>query len=421
MSVFFFVTALLLIGCATYTDQTAAVRNKLVHGQSQEALETLEKSPIATRKRDEVLFRMERGMLHYLGGDYEKAVKDWEKSFYRSEELYTLSISKTAASLAVSEDLTDYEGEEHERVLIPIFSSLSFFAMGNLGAALVEIRRAYNLISKLKLDTDNKSPRIDGFPFFVSGLLYESNANWDAAIIEYRKALKFYRTDQWPRHNVDRLVADSLWRVAEFRGRSEITRELEDSGFQKPKDTLRERMSQGEVILVFESGQSPIKVARDYPIDHSTGIVNISFPAYQAITRSNPSVRISCDGKECERTSKASDVAVLAERALEHRRLKDIAKMTARLIVKQGSKEAARKHFGELGGIAVMLANAATERADTRSWTLLPENIQIARVVVPPDQTIKLSVDAQNIIEGGAWSVKVPVGKKKLLRVRSMY
>lgn len=421
MRVFLFAASLLLSGCATYTDQTAAMRTKLVHGQSQEALETLEKSPIAKRKRDEVLFRMERGMLHYLSGNHEKAVKDWEKSFHRSEELYTLSISKTAASLAVSEDMTDYEGEEHERVLIPIFSSLSFFSVGNLSAALVEIRRAYNLISKLKLDSDSKVLRIDGFPFFISGLLYESNANWDAAIIEYRKALKFYKTDQWPSHGVDRLVADSLWRVAEFRGRSEITKELEESGFRKPKDTLSERLAQGEVILIFESGQSPIKVARDYPIDHGTGVVNISFPAYQAITRSNPSVRISCDGRECEKTSKASDVAVLAERALEHRRLKDIAKMTARLIVKQGSREAARKHLGELGGFAVMLANAATERADTRSWTLLPENIQIARVTVPPEQTVKLTVDSQNTIEGKSWSVKVPAGKKKLLRVRSMY
>lgn len=421
MRAFFCVTALLTNGCATYTDQTAAVRNKLVHGQSQEALESLEKSPIATRKRDEVLFRMERGMLHYLGGNYHKAVKDWERSFYRSEELYTLSISKTAASLAVSEDLTDYEGEEHELVMIPIFSSLSFFAMGNLGAALVEIRRAYNLITKLKLDTDNKNPRIDGFPFFISGLLYEANANLDAAIIEYRKALKFYKTEQWPSHGVDRLVADSLWRIAEFRGRKEIIEQLDDSGFQKPKDTLRERLAQGEVILVFESGQSPIKVARDYPIDHGTGIINVSFPAYQAITRSNPSVRISCDGKECEKTTKASDVAVLAERALEHRRLKDIAKMTARLIVKQGSKEAARKHFGELGGIAVMIANAATERADTRSWTLLPENIQIARIALPPDQTVKLSVEAGNTIAEGSWLVKIPAGKKKLLRIRSMY
>jgi len=75
MRVFLFAASLLLSGCATYTDQTAAMRTKLVHGQSQEALETLEKSPIAKRKRDEVLFRMERGMLHYLSGNHEKAVK----------------------------------------------------------------------------------------------------------------------------------------------------------------------------------------------------------------------------------------------------------------------------------------------------------------------------------------------------------
>ena len=115
-----------LLGCATYTDQTARVRELVLCGETQEAISHLEESSLAGRKKDEVLFRMERGMLHYLSENYDKASKDWERSFYKSEELYTLSLSKTAASVTVSEDLTDYEGEDHERVLVPIFSALSF-------------------------------------------------------------------------------------------------------------------------------------------------------------------------------------------------------------------------------------------------------------------------------------------------------
>lgn len=414
--------ALTLTACATYTDQTLAIRNQVIHGQLPEALEELNKSSIASRKRDEVLFRMERGMLHYLSGQYDKACKDWEKSFYKSEELYTLSLSKTAASLTVSEDFTDYEGEDHERVLVPVFSALSYFSAGNLNAALVEIRRAYNLISKLKLTEDDQAPRIDGFPFLVSGILYEANYNWDSAIIEYRKALKFYRRDVWDSSQAIRqFTAESLWRLAEYRNRREIIADLEDAGFKKPSDSLTSRLEQAEVFVLVERGQSPIKVPKDFGFQHSEGLVNISFPAYQAITRASATTQLLCNGVECERSFKATDIGILAERALEKRRIRDIAKLTARLLIKEGTRQAAKKHLGELGGLAVMIANVATERADTRSWTLLPENIQIARIKVPTNIEYKIALRSDGSFEGQEWKIKLAPGQKRLIRVRRMY
>ncbi len=412
----------LLVACATYTDQTARMRELVSRGETQEAISQLEESSLAGRKKDEVLYRMERGMLHYLSGNYDKASKDWEKSFYKSEELYTLSLSKTAASLTVSEDLTDYEGEDHERVLVPIFSALSFFSTGQLNPALVEIRRAYNLINKLKLDSEKNNPKIDGFPFLISGLLYESQRNWDGAIIEYRKALNIYRNPKWnTSEDVIRLTAESLWRIAEFRGRKEIIDELQNAEFAPPKDNLRKHLEMGEVILIVESGQSPIKIPRDYPINHGQGILNISFPVYQPITRTSPSSEILCNDVSCGTTAKATDVAVLAHNTLEQRRLRDFAKMTARLIIKESTRNAARNHFGEIGGLAVMIANAATERADTRSWTLLPENIQVARIPIPANRKVKFEVKTSNPVGPTQWNVSLPAGKKQLLRVRSMY
>ncbi|MFZ9520111.1 MAG: COG3014 family protein [Silvanigrellaceae bacterium] len=412
----------ILTACATYTDQTAEVRSKLIHGQTSEAIQTLESSSIASRKRDEVLYRMERGMLHYLSGNYDRANKDWERSFRRSEELYTTSIANTAASIAMSEDMTDYEGEDHEKVFLPIFSAMAWFSTGDLNAALVEIRKAYNLISKLKLDSDGEVARIDGFPFLVSGLLYEANTNWDSAIIEYRKALKFYRKAQSDAfRSVIRLTADSLWRVAEFRNRTEIVKELEENGFARPVNNLETVMSKGEVFVVVEGGQSPIKVPRDHTLQGSEGIMNISFPTYQAITRASSFTVMNCDGNECLRTSKASDIGILAETALEKRRIRDFAKLVARLAIKAGTQAAVQKQFGEAAGFAMMLANAATERADTRSWTLLPENIQIARIVVNPDTPVRFSSANQYTVNGNSWVVKVPRGKKKFLRIRTMY
>jgi len=416
-------TAVFLVsGCATYTQQTAKIRNELIRGETGKALEVLENSNIAGSKRDEVLFHMEHGMLQYLQGRYDKASLDWARASRRSDELYTVSISRTLASLAISEDMTDYEGEEHEKIFLPIFSALAFFSASENGKALVEVRRAYEIIKKLKLDEEASTNKIDGFPFLVSALLYEANSNWDAAIIEYRKALKFYAKDRTnSSEGISTLVAESLWRIADYRKRSDVLEFLRETGFKSPNETLLDRSESGEVFVFIESGQSPIKVARDFAINLGSSIINVSFPVYQSISRSSSQTAIYCNGVLCGKTQKSSDVDALASGALDRRRVKEFAKMTARLIMKEKVRETARKQLGEIGGLAVMVANAVTERADTRSWTLLPENIQMTRIKIRASTPVTISLAESGTLPADRVTVQVSPGMKKLVRFRKMF
>lgn len=420
LSSFFIIPILLsLAACATYTDQISKVRSALLSGESNLALTVLDKTDLAHRRRDAVLFRMERGMLHYLSGRSEEATKDWAKASRRSEELYTTSIGKTLASLTVSEDMTDYEGEDHEKILLPIFSSLAYFSSGELGKALVEIKRTYELINQLKLDQNDGKSKIDGFPYLISGLLYEASANWDAAIIEYRKSLVRYLQDESEQSSeISKLVGDSLWRIAEFRKRSDIVTFLSDNGFKKPTQSLNQKLSEAEVFVILEDGQSPIKVAEDYLVNLGTSVVNVSFPRYQRMSNTGRQTQILCDGLVCGQTTKSSNIGELARSALERRRLKDFAKMTARLIAKEQVRRAAQKQLGDLGSLAVMVANLATERADTRSWTLLPANIQIARISLPAEKEVTISITHPALLKPHQWVINLPAGKKRLLRVR---
>lgn len=410
-----------LAGCATYTDQISKVRFSLSSGETQKALDELEKSRIAERKEDEVVFRMERGMLKYLSGDLSEATKDWAKAHQRSDELYTTSITRTLASVSVSEDLSDYEGEDHEKVLLPIFSALAFFSAGELPKAVVEIRKTYELINKLKLEETEQKGKIDGFPFLVSGLIYEASLNWDAAIIEYKKSLARYLLGE-PGGSVEikHLVADSLWRIAEFRRRNDILTYLSEAGFKKPEQSLNDILAKGEIIVVVEAGQSPIKVAQDYPINLGTSVINISFPRYQRISNPNFQTTVNCEQSQCAVAAQASDIGYLAQQALERRRLKDFAKMTARLLIKEQARQAAKKHLGDVGSLAVMLTNLATERADTRSWTLLPSSFQVARIPIPSDKNVNISISTHSALKPNEWTIKLAAGKKKLVRVRTL-
>ena len=62
-----------------------------------------------------------------------------------------------------------------------------------------------------------------------------------------------------------------------------------------------------------------------------------------------------------------------------------MARAIARAVVKyQSQKNAQEQHA--LAGFLLTVTNLATERADTRSWTTLPQEIQLARVVLPVGQ-----------------------------------
>lgn len=397
----------------------AKVSNQLTQGNTSQALELLNKTPSATSKQDNVLYLMERGMLKYLSQQFIDAAKDWARAHDKAEKLYTISLSKAALSLAVSSDMTDYEGEAHERVLLPIFSALAYFSDGSLSQARVEIRKTYELISRLKLDEDGSQFRIDGFPYLVSGLIYEANREWDSAMIEYKKAIERYSGSSMSNHTETlQLVADSLWRIAEFRRRSDMLTFLKDRDFKKPSETLEERNRNGEVIVVVEEGQSPIKVGRNFALNLPSSIINIAFPQYERISNPYRERAVFCGDKRCGKTVITSDIETLSIDALERRRITYFAKMTARLILKDKLRETARKHLGELGGLAVMAANFATERADTRSWTLLPANIQVARIPIPANEDVKVKLSSETPIPPHTWVLKLRAGTKRLVRVR---
>ena len=83
------------------------------------------------------------------------------------------------------------------------------------------------------------------------------------------------------------------------------------------------------------------------------------------------------------------DVNDIAERSLNDRLPIIIARALARMELKNSFAGNAKKNsndlgaFGLLASIAVDVGTTITERADTRSWSLLPGTINMARLPLP--------------------------------------
>jgi hypothetical protein len=59
-----------------------------------------------------------------------------------------------------------------------------------------------------------------------------------------------------------------------------------------------------------------------------------------------------------------------------------MARATARAVVKYNSQKTASDN-SSIAGLLMTVTNLVTERADTRSWTTLPQEIQLQRVLLP--------------------------------------
>ena len=92
-----------LISCASYTDETREMREAFSAGNYDRALEALKSSGIMDRSQDRLLWRLEAATILDRKGEVEKSRKLWLEADQVADELYTVSVSKTATSFVMSD------------------------------------------------------------------------------------------------------------------------------------------------------------------------------------------------------------------------------------------------------------------------------------------------------------------------------
>ena len=60
-----------------------------------------------------------------------------------------------------------------------------------------------------------------------------------------------------------------------------------------------------------------------------------------------------------------------------------VTRQAIRLVAKEQIRQQMRKSAGDVGNILASLYNIASEKADTRSWSSLPDSVQLMRISVP--------------------------------------
>ena len=407
----FFVLLMIItfVGCVSARMSDLESDRLFRNGRYEEAAERLKKGLVEQGEsgRDQLLYLLDVGLSLHSAGKFEES----NEAFLKADKIadikdYT-SLSAETASLISSENMTDYQGEDFEKVLINTYLAMNFALMGDVESALVEARRVNHKLH-LMVSQGGRKYKQNAFARYLSAILYESEKNYNDAYIDYQYVYQL--KPDYPGLGRD------LWRCAWLLGMQDEMEKWDRTFRLTATDHADVRALTGnpqtsEIIVLYENGISPIK--RPNPDFNKV-------PKFYP--RVNP-VRIAevlVDGQSHGVTRILEDIEATAILNLNEKYGKMIAKRLAGQALKGAiGYGVAKKTDDPAVGLLVYMLLDAADQADLRSWHLLPHDLQVLRISVAPGLH-RVQLLPQGAAPLTEKLVQVGAGKKVFVNFRYM-
>lgn len=463
----------LLEGCGPKISHYVLVEDSLRAGDAAKADQILERSEKEYGTKSQVLYRMDRGMTLQLAGRYQDSNTVLEQAEEEVDRFYTRRLRTETKAFLINDTELTYEGDAYEQVMINVVKAVNYAVMGAWSDAAVEARRIDHRLNVLSDRVQEKDGyRDDAFARYFSGVVYEVAGEVNNAFIAYRNAYEEYRRARsWSRTTIPLMLRADLLRVTEAlhlsQEHEDYRREFADVTWQPISD----QQQLAQVIVIGYNGRAPRKEDQfiDLPISLealklvlltkgavgpsnqdsravesvlyglSGRVVRVALPrlvpqktqvAYEQVSLSG------ANGSFSARTELAQNLTALAEKSFSDRFAGIAMKAVARAAVKyslaegvgRGAQAAAGRDAGPwvgllAGALAKTLA-VASEEADKRSWRTLPDEVQIARLWVPPgDYELRMRPmgrDGGRVGQESVHTVTLQGGETKLFIERAL-
>lgn len=449
-------------GCAgSYVQVMKDSEKMFYYGQYKEAARKL--LPAVNKSgKDQLLFMMEAGLMLHAAGDYKTSNEVLLEAAKLAERI-AVSVSKEAASLFLNDTVTNYRGEDFERVLIHMYLGINFLMLKEADSARVEFKKVNDLLRDINVSS-GKAYKQNLMAKYLTAIAFEISADKDNdfndrefAYIEYKQ---IYALD--PR----------LAMV--YRDLQRLSKRLNDTedynkwvGMFGPRDNIP--ANAGELIMIFQAGQGAIKLSRGpllYDKAMETGIrVSLNgIPLKEGVTiggvlvalriaenpipkfqkRSNrvDHVVINVNGADVGRTILLEDIETTAVKNLEDDYNRLYMKVAAGIAVKAATAVAAgiaakkiaeqSKKVGGYAGLIGTLVGAGVGaglvsqiKPDLRCWHTLPANLQLARIFLPPGDykvNVKFRDAAGNQVSPPVEStIRITKGERTFYNYRTLF
>lgn len=405
---------------SNYNQQMQGAKQAQQQGSFQAAINL-----IPTRSHNDASYALsllEKARLEYLANNHTQSQKYFAQVYslvQQAQQAAKIELSRGVENITAvlsNDNASRYDIPLYEQSMLNSYQALNYLAQNDLSGALVEIRRA-NLVQQQALTEHAKSlyhseeemtkqglslnglanqyPSMNeaigqvkngfqnAYTFYLSAVLYEAAGQSNDAYIDYKKALEIYPNNHYLQQDVWRLanalqMADD---ISQFK--NSLGQDVTQVNSDNTKTNTKEK-NQGQVVIIVENGIVAAKqeLALNLPIYTSHNdmrFYSIAIPSYQNYLPAYSPLVLSYQGKRYQ-SEEIVRLQSLAAKQLKDQLASIVTKQVIRLVAKEKIRQQIARKGGDIGNIFASIYNMATEKADTRSWSTLPDSIHILKV-----------------------------------------
>jgi len=433
------VVAIVLTGCTSfqladlfqgYSSQMKAVKAAQRQGEFVKAQGLLNER--SESNNSYVLSLLEKGRLQFLAADWQASKSSFAQAYTQLEEQRNkakIQISKGIEKLGAvvsNDNAISYQVPYYEQSMLHSYQALNYVFQQNLSGALVEIRRA-NLVQENALkayaneinsaqnelynsgmSTESlqgaypsmtsaigkvKNGFQNAYTFYLSGILYEASGELNDAYIDYKRAIEIYPDNTYLQQDILRLASklgmqDDLANFQQRFGKYQAA----------PLNTKGQ--AQGQVVIVIEQDivNSKQDVGLNLPVGRSNNglkFFSFSLPVYEGGLAKHSKLNVSYEGQSYQ-SNEIVRIQSLAAKDLQEQLPALLTRQVVRVVAKEQMRQKLSREAGDVGNILASIYNIASERADTRSWSTLPDQVDIVRMQIPSGkQVLQVQMNGQ--------------------------
>lgn len=390
---------------------------------------------------DDLLRLLYAGTAGRYSGHYRESGQFLDLASYVADDRVTISVSRQTASFITSDRALAYVPQRTERLMISYIAALSFLEADDLGGAVVEARRIEALLDRFNDGADTARTRYDSrFFHYFAGTIFEAAGEANSAAVAYRRAGASGEARVSDLYSD--VPADSMGEIVLLLERGFVPHRVEQSVAVVLPGQQARMLTEGGIgekaaaaaaaaarILTYAShaygDRGPYYTDRSYQRglrvapwrdgcggfgepscrddDGEPYILRISWPVLYQEETPDRTVPIRVDGTPMGATWHL-DVGNGIRRDFADRLGTILARTVFRAATKIALSEVAEEVVseqdetaGKIVGVLVNLGTLLAERADTRSWHLLPGVVDLVRIPIPAG-THSLTVGGEGLL-----------------------
>lgn len=417
-----------LAGCAVLRSTVGgyATERDGISRPQQRLREVLERgdfaAALAWREDDALLRALNVGIASYHASQFARSAAVLDSAALLADDRITSSVSRNALSLVTNDMARPYQPRRTERLLIPYYALLSYARLGAWEDAAVEARRLSLLLALYADDRDDAERPLHAALGHLAGAAFERAGNRGEADVAYRAAHALQTTlpegpASRPGHGAVLVVAergfvahrttetlhlvlpkadhDSLGldddvrrrAMARVAARAADPDDRGEGGWSEKRPVLRrEDTDSGPLALlrqVRDRGSRSRNGREAAHVDDHGYRLTISFPSLRRSAHVWPG-RLRLAGEDSvgavELRAAVDDASMVDQR---REWVAFATRAVARAAAKYAVTKAVKDKKGDVAGRVANLGVSLLERADVRSWHLLPQEVALLRLPVP--------------------------------------